>query len=394
MKHKQSITIIALLFFTAAAMAQPRYSQVLKHAEEHNPTLQAAAMKAEAEKEAIQMGSLLPDPEVEAAYFWGAPTEMGKRWDLSVSQTFEMPSVLVRKARLLDLQEHAAEINYSVIRKALLLEVQQECADWIYYHGVSQVYSRHCAAAHRLAQLYERRYSMGDCSILEYNRAKMHLAAMQSKSAQIFMQEDHAVHDLHLLVGDETFTFSQQDYEPVVVEPSFEDWYERFEMRNPDLRMLANQVEASQQRLQLSRAQWFPTVSVGYASENYVGENFRGITLGLTLPILSQRRAVRAARLEAEAAQQALTAERGRLFEHLRCMFHRHAALMHNVENLKAALRQYDSQEYLERALEEGEITLEQYLQQAEFYMEVELQIWEVSHELELLHLTLYAVEL
>ena len=67
---------------------------------------------------------------------------------------------------------------------------------------------------------------------------------------------------------------------------------------------------------------------------------------------------------------------------------------MRNVENLKEALRQYDSQEYLMRALEAGEITLEQYLQQSEFYLEIELQVWEVSHELELLHLALYALEL
>ena len=394
MKYNQLIALFSFILLSVATMAQPRYSHVLKHAEEHNSMLQVAAKRAEAEKAAAHVGTLLPNPEVEAAYFWGAPAEIGIRWDLSVTQSFEMPSVLVRKARLRNLQEHAAEINYSVVRKALLLEVQQECADWIYYHGVSKVYSQHCAAANRLAQLYERRYATGDCSVLEYNRAQMHHAEMQSKASEIFMQEDHAAHDLHILIGDESFSFFQDDYEPVIVEASFEDWYQQFEMRNPDLRMLANQMDASQQRLQLSRAEWLPTVSVGYASENLVGENFRGIKMGLSLPLWSQQRAVRAAKLEADAAQQALTTERERLFDHLRCMFHRHAGLMHNVENLKAALRQYDSQEYLERALEAGEITLEQYLQQSEFYMEIELQIWEVSHELELLHLALYAVEL
>lgn len=397
MKHhicKRSIAIYALFLFTATATAQPHYSQVLKHAEEHNPMLQAAAMRAEAEKTAVHVGTLLPNPEVEATYFWGAPTEIGIRWDLSVSQSFEMPSVLVRKARLRNLQEHAAELNYNVVRKALLLEVQQECADWIYYHALSQVYSRHCAAANRLSQLYERRYATGDCTVLEYNRAQMHYAQMQSKVSELLMQEDHAAHDLHILVGDESFSFFQEDYEPVVIESNFEKWYEQFEMRNPNLQVLANHVDASQQRLQLSRAEWLPTMSVGYASENQIGENFRGVKMGLTLPLWSQQRAVSAARLEAEAAQQELEVERKKLFNHIGCMFHRHKELTRNAESLKAALRQYNSQEYLVRALEEGEITLEQYLQQAEFYMEIELQIWEVAHELESLHLTLYAVEL
>ena len=115
---------------------------------------------------------------------------------------------------------------------------------------------------------------------------------------------------------------------------------------------------------------------------------------GIDSPLWSQQRSVRAARLEAEAAQQELDTQRKKLLEHLHCMYHRHEGLMHNVENLKEALRQYDSQEYLMRALEAGEITLEQYLQQSEFYLEIELQVWEVSHELELLHLALYALEL
>ena len=392
--NNRYLIISVLLLLAITATAQPRYSHVLKLAEEHSPMLRLAAKQAEAEKTAAHVGTLLPNPEVEAAYFWGDPAEIGIRWDINVTQSFEMPSVLVRKARLRNLQEHAAELNYSVVRKALLLEIQQECADWIYYHAVWQIYSQHCAAADRLARLYQRRFETGDCSVLEYNRAQMHHADIQSKAAEVYMQEDHAAHDLRILVGDENFSFSQDEYEPIVVEPNFDQWYEQLEMRNPDLRMLANQVDASQQRLQLSRANWLPTISVGYAAENHVGESFRGVKMGLQLPLWSQQRAVRAARIEAETAQQELETKRERLLEHLHCMFHRHTGLMHNVENLKEALRQYDSQEYLMQALEAGEITLEQYLQQSEFYLEIELQVWEVSHELELLHLSLYALEL
>lgn len=388
------IVLFVLILLATTAAGQPHYSHVIKHAEEHSPVLQVAAKHAEAEKTEAHVGTLLPNPEVEAAYFWGYPSEIGIRWDISVTQSFDMPSVLVRKARLRNLQEHAAELNYNMVRKALLLEIQQECADWIYYHAVWQIYSRHCAAADRLAQLYQRRFQTGDCSVLEYNRAQMHHADIQSKAAEVLMKEDHAAHDLRILVGDESFSFSQDEYEPIIAIPSFDTWYKQLEMQNPELRMLANQTEISQQRLQLSRAEWLPTMSVGYAAENHVGDSFRGITMGLSLPIWSQQRAVRAARLEAEAAQLELETQREKLFDHLSCMFHRHLGLMHNVENLKNALRQYDSQDYLMQALEAGEITLEQYLQQSEFYLEIELQIWEVSHELELLHLTLYALEL
>ncbi|MBQ6069027.1 MAG: TolC family protein [Bacteroidales bacterium] len=391
---RQLLAISLLLILSSATAAQPHYGQILQYAEKHNPTLLAAAKRAEAEKATAHVGALIPNPEIGTAYYWGDPAEVGIRWDMHVSQTFEMPSVLIRKARLRNLQEHAAELNYQVVRNATLLEIQQMCADWVYYHAITAIYTRRCQTAARLADLYKKRFASGDCSVLDYNRAQMHLADMQTMTTDAMLKEDHAVHDIRMLVGGDDYPAIPIEYETTIVESSFQSWYEQLEMRNPTLQLLSNQVETNNQQLQLTRSQWLPTMNVGYASENHTGESFRGITLGLELPLWSQQRAVRAARLQGEASQQELNAQRKRLEEHLYCMFHRHEMLIHNVKNLRDALRQYDSQTYLERALEAGEISLEQYLQQSDFYQKIELQIWETAHELEQLHLILYAVEL
>jgi outer membrane protein TolC len=176
--------------------------------------------------------------------------------------------------------------------------------------------------------------------------------------------------------------------------PYFETWYEQVEMRNPKLQQLDNQLAISQQKEQLSRAHWLPEVTVGYAAENVVGSTWRGATVGLTLPLWSQQRAVGAAKMQTVASQEALTAKRTELFNELRCLSNRHAALILNLNNLKAAYRQCNSIELLDKALEAGEINLEQYLQQVNYYYDIELEIWETAHELEQAHLLLYSVEL
>lgn len=112
--------------------AQTHYAQVLKDVEANNPVLLAARKRAEAQQTAAHVGALLPNPEVEAAYFWGDPSSVGIRWDLGISQSFEMPSVMVRRARLRNLQEQAASLDYQVVRNATLLEAQLTCADIIY----------------------------------------------------------------------------------------------------------------------------------------------------------------------------------------------------------------------------------------------------------------------
>ena len=380
--------------FPGLLCAQPHYAQVLKDVEANNPVLLAAQKRAEAQQTAAHVGALLPNPEVEAAYYWGDPASVGIRWDLGISQSFEMPSVMVRRARLRNLQEQAAGLDYKVIRNATLLEAQLTCADIIYYRALGMIYTRRCQAAIRIADLYQRRYAAGDCSILDYNRAQMNLADVQNRAAEINLQGDHAVHDLQRLVGGESYSFYQGEYEEVRVETSFESWYEQLEMQNPSLRLLDNQVEAARYRQQLSRAQWLPEVSVGYASENVVGQSFRGVKVGLSLPIWSQQRAVKASRLAEAAATEELSSQRTEWFSRLQCMFHRHEALIRNVGNLREAFQRCNSIDLLDKALEAGEISLEQYLLEADYYYNIEMQIWDVAHELEQLHLHLYSITL
>ena len=393
---KKIIIILLLIAWALPARldAQTHYAQVLKDVEANNPVLLAARKRAEAQQTAAHVGALLPNPEVEAAYYWGDPSSVGIRWDLGISQSFEMPSVLVRRARLRKLQEQAAGLDYQVVRNATLLEAQLTCADIIYYRALGMIYSRRCQAAIRIADLYQRRYAAGDCSILDYNRAQMNLADVQNRAAEINLQGDHAVHDLQRLVGGESYLFYQSEYEEVRVETSFESWYEQLEMQNPSLRLLDNQVEAARYRRQLSRAQWLPEMSVGYASENVVGETFRGVKVGLSLPIWSQQRAVKASRLAEAAATEELSSQRTEWFSRLQCMFHRHEALIRNVGNLKEAFQRCNSIDLLDKALDAGEISLEQYLLEADYYYNIEMQIWDVAHELEQLHLHLYSITL
>lgn len=375
-------------------VAQTHYAQVLKDVEANNPVLLAARKRAEAQQTAAHVGALLPNPEVEAAYFWGDPSSVGIRWDLGISQSFEMPSVMVRRARLRNLQEQAAGLDYQVVRNATLLEAQLTCADIIYYRALGMIYSRRCQAAIRIALLYQQRYAAGDCSILEYNRAQMNLADVQNRAAEINLHGDHAVHDLQRLVGEASYPFHQSEYEEVSVEFSFESWYEQLEMQNPSLRLLDNQVEAARYQRQLSRAQWLPEMSVGYASENVVGQTFRGVKVGLSIPIWSQQRAVKASRLAEAAAAEELSSQRTEWFSRLQCMFHRHEALIRNVGNLREAFQRCNSIDLLDKALDAGEISLEQYLLEADYYYNIEMQIWDVAHELEQLHLHLYSITL
>lgn len=377
------LTLFVLLSLSAIAQ-QPHYQQVLKAVEENNALLKAASLQRDAKQMESHAGVLLHNPEVEGGYYLGSPEEIGKRWDLSVSQSFDMPSVIVRKARLRDLAENAAKLGYAVTRNRILFETQQVCADLVYYRAVANLWDERTATASAIVDLYSKRLAAGDCSILDYNRAMMSQAEVQRAAAEAVLNARDLMTQLNVLTGaGQVYDFHENVYEEVDLPGNFKEWYEQWEMENPALQMLDNQVQTSNQQALLSRAEWLPEMSVGYASENIVGETFRGVTVGLTLPIWSQPRVAKAAKLNAQAVGQELQAQRLSLYAQQECLFHHLYALRLNVNNLKGAYERYGSMTLLYKALEAGEIELEQYLQQTDALVDIQLQILDLSRQFE-----------
>lgn len=390
----KSIFFSLLLIVAFSASAQPHFAEVLRLVEKNNPTLRAARTRTEAQQMMVRQGGLVDDPAVHADYLWASPAEAGNRWEVGVSQALPMPSVLVRRARLRTLGQQAAALDYEVLRSTILFEAQKACADMVYYGALSVLHDRRTGVAARLTQLYQRRYEAGDCSVLEYNRAYMNSLAVQNEAAEVLMQAHHLLSDIAFLMDTEYYAFEQKVYDEVPFFVSFDQWYDSLEMSNPELRRLANEVETAEQQRQLSNASWLPEVSVGYAAENESGCMFRGATVGVTLPLWSQMRARSAARLQSAAAQQELHAQRTMLVGEMRCIFHQQEDLRQALRNLSSSMKLYDSQELLLKALEAGEMTLEDYLQQSDFYMQMEVKKLELAHRLELAHLQLYSFTL
>lgn len=391
---KKILFLIVITLVAAGAQAQRRYESVLRLVEEHNPMLQAARQHSEAHQLEAHVGTLLPNPEVELSLFRGNPADQGARWDLRVTQSFEMPSVYIRRARLRNLSEQAAQLDYDTFRNSLLKETQLLCAELVYARGVASTLDRQNTWAYELVQLYEKRMEQGDCSMLEYNRVRMQWAEIQDKGNRAVLYAENLYNDLQNMIGMSQTNIYLSEYDTVILPTDFGSWYDTVEMSNPQLRTLQNAVETSQQELQLSRAHWLPEMSVGYVSETVTGAAFRGVAVGMTLPLWSQQRAVKQANAEYTAAHQELEAQRTVTGNTMRSKREKLITLQRNLEGMREAYKKYDSRELLEKALKAGEITLEQYLLQTDYYLQQELTIWEIAYELERGYIDLYAFTL
>lgn len=383
MKLYKTIILLFLVCLSVEICAQGRYGWVIDSLEKNSPGFKALKARNDAEKAEARATTFLDNPEVAFGYYWGSPSDIGKRWDLSVTQSFEMPSVYVHKNRIRKLTTEYSDNDYARQRIELLTEAMEACADMVYYNAYVTLYAHCVKNARRVAELYERKLEAGECGILEYNRVAMDLASIENKLHSAEAERDMMLDNLKMLNGGKQLAFAQDKYERVNLPSDFDQWFEKASSKNPELKLLKQQQTISEEQAKLAKSEWLPKMAVGYASENVVGETFRGVTVQATLPLWHQKGTIKKAQAQERYAQAEYENIYARQYNHLKGLYRKAQTLSHNLQNLQETFTRFNSEELLLKAFEAGEITLENYLQQVEFYHDSEIEILEIAHELE-----------
>lgn len=384
MSTKPALFLLLLMALAMEARAQVSapYRWVVDSLQHSAPTLQMLQKQLQANEASAKAGSLFADPELEVALYTSQPDE-GTRHDLRLTQRIEFPLYYVHRSRIRRLQADMAQSDYLVHRNEWVKEVYQVCSHIVYYNAYVKLYA-HCAEnTQKVASIYEERLRQGDCSILDYNRMQTELAAVENKLH--IAQVEHALmaDNLLMLAGGIGIEIQQDTFSPVTLPANFDEWLDSVRQQTPALQLIAQQNSAAAENLTLNKLAWLPAVTIGYAAELTPGENYRGATAGLALPLWQRHGTVREARLQQQASQAALNDAQTRFKGSMKALYTKALALQRALNNLDATLQRHNSEELLFRALKAGEITLEYYLQQVEFYHDTEIDILEIQHELE-----------
>ena len=115
--------IVFLLFCAGNLAAQNNIESILRSIEKNNKELQASEQLTLSKKLEAATENTLPDPNVSYERKWGKPASIGKTGELSVSQSFDFPSVYVHKNQLYDLKSDLYDQQKQIIRQQVLLNV-------------------------------------------------------------------------------------------------------------------------------------------------------------------------------------------------------------------------------------------------------------------------------
>lgn len=379
---KNILLIISLLLISASVFAQPETEQVLSEIEKNNTTLEAYRNLTEAQKVENKTGIYLENPEVEYHYLWGDPAAMGKRHDFAVKQSFDFPTSYGLKKKIAGVQNQQAELEYRMKRLELLFQAKTICIELTYLNAMHRELDKRASHAESIFEAYEAKYENGETNIIGKNKARLNLLNAQKAIRENETQQNVLLAELKRLNGGIPVSFTRSEFAPVRLPENFESWFERNREANLLLEMVFNKIDIREKQVKLTKALSLPKLSTGYMSESVEGEAFKGIALGVAIPLWENKNTVKLAKLQQKVAEEMAADAQVQSYNRLKSHYEKALQLQETLSGYIEVLESVNSKELLKKALDAGEISLIEYMMELSLYYDTVDNILSIKNEL------------
>jgi cobalt-zinc-cadmium efflux system outer membrane protein len=366
---KTMIALIGIIALSMPLSAQNNIDTVLAQIERNNTTLSALQKRAEAEKIGNKTGNYLQNPEIEFNYLWGNDV-VGNRTDFSATQAIDFPTAFKYKKEISNIRNEQVGLEYQKQRKDLLLEARLISYDLVYTNALISELSKRLKHAESIAVSYKSKFDIGETNILEYNKSQLNLLNLSKEMESLKIKRDSLQGELTRLNGGIPIELTVNEFPTTSIPADFEQWYAQAEQSNPLLNWLKKEMEASEKQVNLNRAMSLPKLKAGYMSENAIGQDFKGITIGLSIPLWENKNKVKYAKANAIAIEKTAADKKIQYYNHLQLLHTKAVGLQNNAIDYRSKLQAFDSSELLKKALDKGEISLIDYILELSIYYE------------------------
>ncbi|KAA6346871.1 hypothetical protein EZS27_005637 [termite gut metagenome] len=364
----KTLLCIWVVLLSGTLFAQNNIETILVSIENNNITLKALREEAEAKKFGNKAGIYLANPEIEYNYLWGSPDVIGNRTDVSIRQTFDIPTIAGMKSRIGNKQNSLVELQYKTERTSILLQAKQLCIDLIYYDALKKEQIVRLRHAEIVADGYGKRLEQGDTGITEYNKVQLNLLSARGELSHIEIEYNTVLSELKRLNGGVGLVLEGCRYEDALFPVSFDDWYASAKLKNPVLEYVNLETEIRKDQVALNKVMGLPSFSAGYMSEKMLGEHFQGITFGISVPLWGNKNRVKQAKVAAKAAVTRQEDSWQRSYNHFRNLYERTNGLKDIADNYKQSLTVFTNTDLLKKALDAGEISVLEYVTEIGLY--------------------------
>lgn len=391
---KKRLMVIVAIITTLSVSAQNNIKDVLTSIEQNNTTLKSLRETADAQKLENRTGVFFSDPEVGFNYLWGNPSQIGNRQDYSIKQNFDIPTISGLKSNVANQQNQLVEWQYKADRMNILLESKNYCLDLIYYNSLLRELAIRLEHAQTIASAQKRRLDKGEGNVLEYNNVQLNISIVKGEIIRVETEKNSIILQLKRLNGGVELLFNASDFTDIQMPTDFSQWYAIAEEKNPVLAYVKQEIELSKKQVSLSKSMGLPTFSAGYMSENVVGQRYQGVSVGMSIPLWSNKNRVKQAQIAVRAAQSRQTDAKQQFFSQLEILYARTIGLKSTADNYRASLSNANNSILLMKALDAGEISILDYIVEVQLYYNTVNQALQAELDYQKTFAELSAVEL
>ena len=365
------IAILAAALVLSSAQAIT-IDDVLTQVKQNNTQLKAAGARLDADQKSLKSSNNLPDPEVGGAYLFGKGP-LDDKWEIGISQQVEWPGVYSARSNAADAFISALQHGYSAEQLEVLNQARSLCIDIVGYNNLIQFNQGVLDNLNRLFDTYNKALAHGEVSIIDVNKLKIERLLIQQKIDEATSLRTAAVEQLKGINGgiDIAGAESINTYAPLPL-LSLEQHLTQARSSSPLLAKQNALVTAQSKNATATARQSLPSLSLGYRHVCEMGDHFNGISMGVSLPVFSNRGKKSAARASVFAAEMDASFTQNAIESNIATCHQRATALKNQIGVYDNALTSTDNIAVLNKALNGGEMSLLNYLQELRYFVEAQ----------------------
>lgn len=373
LSRNAALSAIAFVSMTFVSWAQNSAEVVLASVEKNNPELQALRKRTESEKYGFKAERMVEAPEVGFDYLWGSPADIGTRKDISVTQSIDIATISGTKGKIAKSESELSDMQFNVRRQEILLQAKLLYINIIYCNAVGVELERRLERSEKVESVYRDMQVRGETDMIEVNKAHLAYLAQRNALARNKMEAEGFRLELQRLNGGEPLEINDLSYARTDMLPAdFDTWYKEVSDRSPEIRAARQNVKVNEAVARGIKMSSCPTITAGYMAELVKGSNFRGLTLGLSIPLWSARSKTRQANLSCEASRLEVKDVEASEYSALRSLYEKASGLKDLSDELALSLAVSDeAMSMTEKKFNEGEISLMDSIMELSLYYSV-----------------------
>ena len=390
---KRFLIAVSFVLMAFTASADNSVDDVLKQIAQNNLTLRALQHDNEADVLDIKAENSLDGLSVEYSPFFRSGYSGVAESELVVSQEIQFPTKYADRNKQAKMLKSVGGKMYEKNRRDILLEAEQLCIDVIRLNKTLAMLDQRLKNSETLHQMYDKRMAAGDANILEVNKVKLDCMEVQTMVSEAQNERMLLLQQLQQLNGGKPVTIDSEKFPEFQPIKDFESYKALYLASDADIQMAETMLKSADMNVKMQKREWLPNISFGYRRNTEQKEGVNGLMVGVSFPLYSNSKRIKAARERRQSAELQVEQARKDAESQLQSGYQQLVGLQQVLDHSDVKMMQ-ESIVLFSKALQHGEINaLDYYTEVNSIYEKLQRHI-DIHCQSAKLHAVLHKNEL